>query len=57
MDYYYQFWQLFYYMANTEYSFKTLAETAEGIYTEKGSKFIGISFSVSSEIDFKKNLK
>lgn len=44
-------------MVNAEYSFKTLAETAEGIYTEKGSKFIGISFPVSSEIDLKKKLK
>lgn len=44
-------------MANTEYSFQTLAETAEGIYTEKGSKFIAIAFPFSNETEFKKELK
>ncbi len=44
-------------MVSSEYSYQTLSEAAEGIYTEKGSKFIGIAFPVSTETDFKNTLK
>lgn len=44
-------------MVNSEHSYLTLAEASEGIYTEKGSKFIGIAFPVSTENDFKKELR
>jgi len=44
-------------MVNSEHSYQTLSGAAEGIYTEKGSKFIGIVFPVSTEADFKNTLK
>lgn len=44
-------------MGNSEFTIYTLGKTTEGIYNEKGSKFIGIAFPISSELDFKKKLK
>ena len=44
-------------MENSEISLQTLSQTTEGIYTEKGSKFIGIAFPITNEEDFKNKLK
>jgi putative IMPACT (imprinted ancient) family translation regulator len=41
-------------MGNSEFTIYTLGKTTEGIYNEKGSKFIGIAFPISSELDFLK---
>lgn len=37
--------------------FKTISISSEGIYKEKGSKFIGFAFPISTELEFKKHLK
>ena len=37
--------------------FKTIAQPSEGIYKEKGSKFIGFAFPISSETEFKQHIK
>lgn len=44
-------------MENSEISFKTLSKTTEGIYSEKGSKFIGIAFPIKNEEQFKSKFK
>ena len=37
-------------------NYKTISTVSEGIYKEKGSKFIGIAFPVESEESFKVKL-
>ncbi|MDO8897633.1 MAG: YigZ family protein, partial [Bacteroidales bacterium] len=37
-------------------SFKTITDRGEGLYKEKGSKFIAIAFPVDSEEDVKQKL-
>jgi uncharacterized YigZ family protein len=39
------------------FSYKTIQKIAEGIFTDKGSKFIGYVFPVETEDDFKTQLK
>lgn len=42
---------------NNKYTYRTIAQLAEGIYTDKGSKFIGYIYPISTEEEFKKYLK
>lgn len=39
------------------YTYKTIEYSAEGIFTDKGSKFIGYVFSIQNETSFKEQLK
>ena len=39
-----------------DYTFHTIVRTSEGIYREKGSKFIALAFPVSTEDEVKKHL-
>src|SRR5687767_12378336 len=39
------------------FSYKTVTSMTEGIFTDKGSKFIGYLFPIETEDDFKQQLK
>ena len=40
-----------------EYTFKTISKPSEGVYKEKGSKFLAYAFPVSNEEEVKKRLE